>query len=282
MTIDGHTVVVLGLGLIGGSIARDCAGHGIPVVGHDSDPATLDAACADGVVRVRLDDPLDDGLDAVLPEQTVVIVAGPVSATPAMLRDASRRFAGAALVMDVGSTKRDALAAAADAGVAQRFVGSHPMAGDHRSGWSASRRGLFAGATVYLCATPVSRADSVALAREFWTSLGGRPQLIDAREHDERVAFASHMPHVVSAALAIAMSKAGLTAADLGPGGRDVLRLAASSPDVWSAITASNADLIAPALADVEAELAGFRRALEANDARALHALFSAGRASMR
>ena len=280
MTLDGHSVVVLGLGLIGGSIARDLAGQGISVVGYDSDPATLDAACAGGIVRTRLDHTLAGGVET--PERTVVIVAGPVSATQQLLRRASHRFGAAALVMDVGSTKRDALAAATDAGLAERFVGSHPMAGDHRSGWSASRSGLFSGATVYLCPTPVSRKESVALARALWTSLGGRPQLIEAREHDERVAFTSHVPHVVSAAVAIAMSKAGISAADLGPGGRDVLRLAASSPDIWSAIGVSNADAILRALSHVETQLAGFRRALETNDERQLHALFSAAQTSMR
>lgn len=280
MTTEHHTVVVLGLGLIGGSIARDLAARGTPVIGVDSDPATLAAARADGVVRAGLDDAHDAAANGS--EQTIVIIAVPVSATHELLEVTSRRFGQAALVMDCGSTKRDALAAATAAGVAQRFVGSHPMAGDHRSGWGASRRGLFAGATVYLCPTSATRDESVALAREFWTSLGGRAQVIDAREHDERVAFTSHVPHAVSAALAIAMSKAGITAADLGPGGRDVLRLAGSSPEVWSAIAASNSDAMLHALSAIETQIGGFRRALEQKDERALHALFSAARDWMR
>jgi prephenate dehydrogenase len=280
MTPDHDTVVVLGLGLIGGSIARDLAARGTPVIGYDSDPTTLEAACADGIVRARLEDAPGDVAEQ--PERTIVIIAVPVSATRDLLAMASQQFGRAALVMDVGSTKRDALAAATEAGVAQWFVGSHPMAGDHRSGWGASRRGLFDGATVYLCPTSVTREEAVALAREFWASLGGRVQMIDAREHDERVAFTSHVPHAVSAALAIAMSRAGISVADLGPGGRDVLRLAGSSPDVWSAIAARNSDAMLHALSAVEAQLAGFRRALETNDERALHALFSAARDWMR
>jgi prephenate dehydrogenase len=279
MTIDDCTVAVLGLGLVGGSIARDLAARGVRVAGFDADPATLDAACVAGVVQTRLDADLHDRGAGETDSRTIVIIAVPVSETRRVIQGLPKRLAQAALVMDVASTKRSVLTVAAAAGIAERFVGSHPMAGDHRTGWSASRRGLFSGATVYLCPTPRTHDDAIQIAREFWGALGGRTQLLDDRDHDERVAFTSHMPHVVSAALALAMAKAGIGHDELGPGGRDVLRLARSSPDMWSAVAADNSEAILKALAAIETELAAFRHTLTSGDERALHAMFSAARA---
>jgi prephenate dehydrogenase len=202
-----------------------------------------------------------------------------VSATADVLKGASRHLVRAALVTDVGSTKRGALAAATALGLGECFVGSHPMAGDHRSGWAAARRGLFADATTYICPTDRTRPESLALARELWTSLGARTEVIDADVHDKRVAFTSHLPHAVSAALALALSKAKCDVSELGPGGRDVVRIAASSPDMWAAIMVDNADAVLTALAALQAELGDFERVVVTRDARALHALFSAARA---
>jgi prephenate dehydrogenase len=271
----GRTVAVLGLGLIGGSMARDFAALGMRVLGHDADEETLDAARAGGIVHECLDASL-----AGAGEASVVVLAVPVSATQCVMSVVATHVTRAGLVMDVGSTKRSAIAAAESFGgeIAERFVGSHPMAGDHRSGWIASRRGLFAGATVYLCSTKSTGRDALALARELWTALGARPELIDADTHDDRVAFTSHLPHVASAAIATALSKAGVTRGDLGPGGRDVVRIAASSPETWTAIAMDNADAILRATAKLDSELARFRAALEARDANALHQLFSVAR----
>lgn len=273
MTIDGHKVAVLGLGLIGGSIARELAARGVHVAGYDADSSTLDDACAVRAVHQRLEASL-----AGLESATIVVVAVPVSAIHDALTRASTHLRHAALVMDVGSTKRTALAVAQSLGIAGQFVGSHPMTGDHRSGWSAARQGLFAGATVYLCPTEITRAAPLALAHELWAALGARPEIIDAGAHDARVALTSHLPHAASAAIALVLSKASVELSELGPGGRDVVRIAASSPDLWAAIAIDNADAILGALAALGSELTRFERALATRDERALHALFSAAR----
>src|SRR2546428_4763746 len=239
MTLDGQTAAVLGLGLIGGSVARDLAALGVRVFGYDVDAATLDAARAEGIVAECLDASL-----AGLEDAGIVLIAIPVSATHGVLAAAARQVGRESLVMDVGSTKRTAIAAAASLGIAERFVGSHPMTGDHRSGWSASRRGLFEGATVYLCPTKDTRSDARELAQELWTALGARVEWIDADVHDSRVAFTSHLPHTAAAAIALALSRAGVRPSELGPGGRDVLRIAASSADTWTPIATDNADAI--------------------------------------
>ncbi len=102
---------------------------------------------------------------------------------------------------------------------------------------------------------------------------------IDASAHDRTLAWTSHLPHVVSAALALALGEAGVGRDELGPGGRDITRLAGSSPEMWSAIAAENAPAIDAALAAAEREVASFRRLLSRADAGELHSKFAAARA---
>ena len=122
------------------------------------------------------------------------------------------------------------------------------MAGDHRSGWHASRAGLFTDAPVYLCPPRDATADSMQLARMFWIELGARPEPMSAEQHDLKLAWTSHLPHMVSTALALALARTGVDRIYLGPGGRDVTRLAGSSPEMWTAIALENASAIEGAL----------------------------------
>jgi prephenate dehydrogenase len=263
---------IVGLGLIGGSIARDLHALGVRVLGHDRDRATLDMACAEGAVDVALDASLG-GIE----QADVVIVAVPVSLLPDVLRVIGGSTK-ARLITDVGSTKRSAIAAAESLGVGERFVGSHPMAGDHRCGWKASRRGLFAGATVYLCRSRQTREESMVLAQELWRALEGRPQIIAADTHDHLLAYASHLMQSVAAALALSLEGAGVSRAELGPGGRDMTRLAGGSVEMWSAIARDNADALIPAIRSLETQLARLRAALANNDEGAVRAIFSQAR----
>ena len=154
----------------------------------------------------------------------VVVIATPVDAAVDVLRALARANHRATLITDVGSTKGRIVAEADALGLSDRFVGSHPMAGDHRSGWSAARQGLFSGARVYLCAPDRTPAELVARADDFWRALEAHPMRIDASAHDRTLAWTSHLPHVVSAALALALGEAGVGRDELGPGGRDITR----------------------------------------------------------
>jgi prephenate dehydrogenase len=266
---------VIGLGLIGGSIARDLAALGVRMLGYDRDPATIDMARAEGVV----DEPLDASLEG-LHDVEVVIVAVPVS----LLRDvlaAAPPLPRARLITDVGSTKRSAIvtAEALGEGISQRFVGAHPIAGDHRSGWISSRRGLFADAKVYLCRAQHTCDEAATLAQELWRALGACPELIAADAHDELLAYASHAPQAVSTALALALAEAGVSRAKLGPGGRDTTRLAGGSVEMWTAIARDNADALLPAITAVETQLQRLREAIALGDEAAVRALFSVARA---
>lgn len=271
--MDLGTVAVIGLGLTGGSLARDLAAADVPVIGYDHDHATLTAAFEAGVIARALD-PTLHGLE----DARVVVLAVPVDAAAEVLRRAAPRLIGARLITDVGSTKAGIVAAAEAAGLADRFVGGHPLTGDDRTGWQASRAGLFAGARVFLCPTPASSDGAIESAERLWTLVGAHPLRMAADDHDRRLAWTSHLPQTLASALAIALMDAHLSRGDLGPGGRGMTRLAASSPPMWAAIATENASAIASAIDGVEGVLERFRDALASHDRRALDALFEAGR----
>ena len=269
-----QSAAVLGLGLIGGSLARDLAGAGVRVVGYDMDAESMRSAREAGVIPAG-----SAGTFADLETVDVVVLALPVLAAPALLRIIAPRLRNVPLVTDVGSTKASIVTAAQEVGLGERFVGSHPLAGDHRSGWTAARQGLFAGARVFLCPAPAATADAVGRAEALWRRVGAQPEAIDAAEHDRRLAWSSHLPQLVSSATAIALARAGIPPEELGPGGRDVTRLAGSSPLMWGDIAADNAAALGMAVAALREVLGEVERDLLAVNAEPLRRWFAAARA---
>lgn len=254
-------VAIIGLGMIGGSVARGLARHGVDVLGHDANDEHVNAAIAEGIVSRRLSADLSDVGSA---EAAVIAVDG--DSALGVLEVIKAHGDNLELIMDVGSTKRTIVAAAERLGLAARFIGAHPFAGDHRSGWFASRPDLFMGETAYLCPTPRSEAGAFAAAEAIWTSLGAVPVRMDAAEHDALLAWTSHLPHLASAAVALALANEGTQKSELGRGGRDVTRLAAGSPGVWTAIALDNGHEIEMALEAVEAQLRALRLAIRERD----------------
>jgi prephenate dehydrogenase len=274
MEDDFRSAAIVGLGLIGGSLARDLADRGVYVRAYDSDPRHLHAALRDGFVADAMDASLSGVCDA-----DVVIVAVPVDAATDVLRRIGPFAANARLITDVGSTKSRIVALANELGLGSRFIGSHPLAGDHRSGWDASRTGLFSNARVFICPPSGAPSGLVELAAGFWRELGATATVLSADDHDRQLAWTSHLPHMVSTALALALARTGVERGDLGPGGRDVTRLAGGSPDVWTAIARDNADALDAALATAERELAEIRGALKRADASELRQRLASARA---
>ncbi|MBA3645860.1 MAG: prephenate dehydrogenase/arogenate dehydrogenase family protein [Gemmatimonadaceae bacterium] len=264
----GNCVAVIGVGLVGGSVARSLAGRGVKVLGFDADQSTVAAALGERVLSLALPPDLS-GIE----EADAVVIAVPVDAAPAILGLVAARAKSARLITDVGSTKRTIVAAAESLGIGDRFVGAHPMAGDHRSGWPASRPDLVEGATVYLCPIKSTPPDVLEAAKNFWAAIGGKPKAIGAAEHDELVAWTSHMPHLLSSALALALAREGIARETLGQGGRDMTRLAGGSSELWTAIARDNSDSIASALSGIERELGVIRLSLTDVDGTALRKL---------
>jgi len=266
------TVAIYGLGLIGGSLARDLRARGFRVLGFDTEPSALSKALEEGAVHgtVAAD---GEGIE----EADVVVLAVPVPAASSLLARIAPHVRGT-LVTDTSSTKRGIVAAALAAGLGERFVGAHPFAGDHRAGWSASRQGLFLGCTAFLCPTPDTELAALERAVEFWRDVGARTQVLEATEHDTRMAWLSHLPHATASALALALSQSGLSAARLGPDGCDATRLAANSPRLWAGILIDNADAVDPALAALERSVGALLEAVRRRDEAALERLLSSGK----
>jgi prephenate dehydrogenase len=254
-------VAIVGLGLIGGSLARALAERDVKILGYDSAPDSLDAAEGEGIVHQRLGAQLA-GIEAA----DVVVFALPVDATIAILPRVAPLLGATRLVMDVASTKRSIVAAAEAAGLGSRYVGAHPLTGSHRSGWRASRASLFDEARVFLCATSTTAPATLQLAESFWRGLRSGVEVLDAATHDEQMAWRSHLPHVMSNALALTLRDMGIQRSALGPGGRDMTRLAGGSPSLWMSIVEDNGAALATALGAVESHLKLFRESLQAHD----------------
>lgn len=255
-------IAIVGLGLMGGSLARALKARPSPpwISACDTSPETLDLARSCGVV----DRTCTVSSDAVTGCE-IVVYALPFH----VLLDALERDRAAweedAVVTDVAGLKGPVLERARALGVGERYVGSHPMAGDHRSGFGASRAELYAGARVWLVAGGAA-VGARARVESLWRELGARPAWIGAEEHDELMAWASHGPQLVANALAGALAGREIGAGELGPGGLDMTRLAGSDARVWVGLLGANAARVVRALLAVERELAGLRGALERGD----------------
>lgn len=264
-------VCIAGLGLIGGSIAKRLQAQGVTVSGFDRDPDTVAAARAAGI-RAEL-----TAAESIHAACDVIVLALPVlSILPAL---EALKASDADLIIDVASTKRSVIAAAEAIGIAPRFVGCHPLAGSHEAGFAAARGDLFEGAPVFVCAAPSTSGRALSAARHFWRSLGARVEIVDAEEHDQELALTSHLPQTLATALANALRSAAIPRQRLGPGGRDMTRLAASNPHVWSDILLTNADNLQQPIADVIAALQEIGVALAGNDRERLLSVFAAAQA---
>ena len=262
------TVAVLGLGLIGGSLARALAVRGETVLGYDRSPNVSLRAIEAGIVTYDIADDLS-GLE----EADTVVLAVPVNDAPVLLERAAPRLATTRLITDVGSTKRSICAAAREHGLGPRFVGSHPYAGDHRSGWEASRADLFLNATVFVCTLPETTTVALKRAHDLWSGVGAVVEEIGIEEHDRRLAWTSHLPQFIATLAAAVLDRQEIGRAALGQGGRDVTRLAGSSSELWSAIALDNADNLGLALGSLQTELSLLQSALTRRDERTVRDL---------
>lgn len=240
--------VVVGTGLIGGSLALALGERGWRVSGVDHDRARLDRAIELGAVT-------GIGFD---PDAEVVFVATPVDQISSAVQEALATTR--AVVTDVGGVKARVVASVAD----PRFVGGHPMAGSEQEGIDGASADLFEGAVWVL--TPVADTDPAAftLVRSVVTSLGAEVVEVSPERHDQLVAVVSHVPHLTAAALmtlADARSEEHRGLLRLAAGGfRDMTRVASGHPGIWPDICAANQDAITEALDELVGALGGFRQ----------------------
>ncbi len=262
-----RTVGVLGLGLIGGSIALALGARGWRVVGDDEDPDVVAAARERGVIA-----------EGGLSDASVTFVAVPAGSAIEAIERALAETEG--LVTDVASVKGDIARQVSNA----RFIGGHPMAGSEQSGLAGADAALFEGAVWVLSPSPNTEDDSLADIRSVVVSLGADVVVIDPHRHDELVAMISHVPHLTAATLMSLASDRSLehrALLRLAAGGfRDMTRVASGDPRMWIDICASNKTAIVSVLDDLISSLAAVRATVEAGDSEALHELLTDARAA--
>jgi prephenate dehydrogenase len=238
--------VVVGTGLIGGSIGIALRKQGWHVTGRDVDPRRT----AQGLECGALSDVGDD------PGADLTFICTPVSS---IAEEARAALAGGGVVTDVGGVKAPVVAAVDH----PMFVGGHPMAGSEQEGMEGADPDLFEGATWVLTPTASTDAAAYTLVRSVVTSFGADVVALAPERHDELVATVSHVPHLAAATL---MALAADEAIDQGPmlrlaagGFRDMTRIAAGHPGIWPDICAENKDAIVEALDRLVAALSAMR-----------------------
>lgn len=256
MTVDdaGRRAVVVGTGLIGGSLAMALHERGWHVSGVDQDRHRLDRAIELGAIDAA-------GYD---PDAEVVFVATPVSHIPAAVREALEHTQG--VVTDVGGVKASVVDEIADA----RFVGGHPMAGSEQDGIEGATPDLFAGAVWVLTPVPDTDPAAFTLVRSIVTSLGAEVVEVSPERHDHLVAVVSHVPHLTAAALmtlADARSEEHRGLLRLAAGGfRDMTRIASGHPGIWPDICSANRTAITEALDELVIALTAVKDMVETDE----------------
>jgi prephenate dehydratase len=262
-------VVVIGLGVIGGSLARVLAARGGEVMAFAASEVDRSLAVCAGI---RVADSLVESVRAARSDGLVVVAVPPGALREVVEAVAPVLPAEVPIVHVTGIQSRAGLALPAS--LFDRVIGAHPLAGTHESGFAASRIDLFRGCTVSVedrLPPPVRPA-----IERLWSAAGAaRVEYRSAEEHDRQVAWVSHLPQLAATGVAAALARAGIDVRSLGPGGRDVTRLAASPFGLWREILArAPADTLA-ALEAVEGVLAVLRTALAAGDLERVRAVWA-------
>jgi len=268
-------VAVLGLGLIGGSIARGLrdALPGIHIVAVDSDTQALQRAIEEGVISAQA------SLEEAAKQADLMVLATPPLVIEALLPRLAEAAGPELIITDVGSAKShmvDSLQKM-DAGFCSRFVPGHPIAGSEQSGYGASRGELFAGRNVILTPLETNPPSAVALAHKLWRHLGANVLAMSVSRHDRVLAATSHLPHALAFTLVDALlnEEHGDDIFRYAAGGfADFSRLASSDATMWSDVFIANADATGEVLEDYIAHLQRFRRLLQERDRTALLSLF--------
>jgi cyclohexadieny/prephenate dehydrogenase len=277
-------VSIIGLGLIGSSVARAVrsAMPSVALNGYDADPETRETAKA-----LNLVDDLADTPGAAVIDADLVILCVPVGAMGAVAAALRDDLPAEAIVSDVGSSKASVLAALTTALPSHIIIPAHPVAGTERSGPEAGFAALFQNRWCIL--TPAAETDPNATARleAFWTRLGANVEIMDAAHHDLVLAITSHLPHLIAYTIVgTASDLEGVTQSEVikysAGGFRDFTRIAASDPIMWRDVFLSNKDAVLEMLQRFSEDLSALQRAIRWGDGEALFELFSRTRTVRR
>ena len=263
-------IYVIGIGLIGGSIALSAKelNPQITIFGIDNNPAHIDEALALGVIdQVAV---LDD-----LANADIVIVSVPVDVTMTILPQVLDRIHEDAIVFDVGSTKSLVCEAVANHPKRRNFLATHPIAGTEFSGPSAALAGLFNGKTNIICEVEKTAFKLQEKALKLFNAMGMRIRYMEPKSHDKHIAYMSHLSHISSFMLGKTVIEKEKHEQDIfdmaGSGFESTVRLAKSSPAMWTPIFKQNKEQVLEGLEEYIANLTQFRDLLVKDDFNAIH-----------
>ncbi len=262
---------VIGVGLIGGSMARDLKKQGHYLMGHDRNPSHVQQALDLGIIDKALD------IKDLCVASDLIIISIPVKYAPQLLTQVLDQISWTSVVIDTGSTKGSICTAIEKHEKRSRFVACHPLAGTEFSGPTAAIESLFLKKKNIICNESQSDEDAVRTVLGIFEELGMHTLFMDATGHDRDMAYVSHLSHVSSFML-------GSTVLDIekdekkivnlaGTGFESTVRLAKSSPATWSSIFIDNKPHVLTALKSYIEHLSRFEKALERNDEKEIENL---------
>lgn len=252
-------VTIIGLGLIGGSMGGALRRAGLSVRGYDVAPTAMRIA----LLRELIDE-MAGSLEAAVEDADAVVLAVPQQQTVELLPAVDAAAPGEAILLDTASVKGQVLATMSGLPGARRAVGGHPLAGKERSGPEAADPELFRGRSFALVPNPATEGETLDRAAALVVALGATPVIVTAEEHDRILARTSHLPQLLSTALALTLEPGDGRLA--GPGLQDMTRLAMSPAGMWQEILAANRANVVGALRRLLQELGDMTDALEGSE----------------
>jgi len=268
-------ITIIGLGLIGGSIAKTLSGSKVhQILAFDTNQSSISNALENQSIQESLES-LDE-LKRIEYEDSLVIIATPPSVTNDILKSLEFLFNSSVTITDTTSTKSSLNKTLQKFNFPENIIFSHPVAGSHLSGEINSIDDLFKGKSTILSYHDSAASLHVNRVMSLWTELGSKVSVLDAELHDQIFAYSSHLPHV--AAYALLNTLKGLDQDDLalfsGGGLGEFLRLASSSPEMWTDIFSMNEKNISSAINDLVQSLNILQDKIE-NDPKSLQDFLS-------
>lgn len=285
MTAQFNRITLIGIGLIGSSLAHDIKRLGLA---NEVVVATRSAETLKRAEELQLGDRYTTSSAEAVKDADLVIVSVPVGASESVAKEIAGTLKPGSIVTDVGSTKASVIAQMQPHMPDHvHFIAGHPIAGTEKSGPDAGFPGLFEGRWCIL--TPLEGTDPAALKalRGFWEALGSRVDEMDAQHHDKVLAIVSHLPHLIAYNIVgTADDLETVTESEVikysASGFRDFTRLAASDPTMWRDVCLHNRDAILEMLARFSEDLAYLQRAIRWGEGDKIFELFTRTRAIRR
>lgn len=270
----------IGLGLIGGSLAKSLKKHhkGCTICAYSRTPSTVIGAQREGIVDIICGSAKDPAFSSC----DYIFLCAPVSTNVSALEQLAMVVRDDCILTDVGSVKTPIHQAVESLGLGSRFIGGHPMAGSEKTGYANATDHLFENAYYILTPSPGVPREWVERYHTLVSSLGAIPMILSCKEHDYDTAAISHLPHVIAAALVNTVhdldSADGQMKAIAAGGFKDITRIASSSPEMWEQICVENQANIIPVLDEFIRQMHEARAYMASENGPGINAMFKKSR----